>query len=148
VYPDSAAGRGERLGKNLAISYRHNFSPTLVNELTAGFNRSAFQFTFGESNPTFRIPEVPIWADDCVLGSTLNVDGRTALAHTQRAITTPQIVDNLTWIHGKHTLRAGVNFRFYIHNDSRGFFGGSVVEPIIRFNRQNRLGDSTTFRPR
>jgi len=29
-------------------------------------------------------------------------------------------VDNVTWIHGKHTLRAGLNFRFYIHNDSRG----------------------------
>ena len=143
VYPGfPPLGEVNRLGKNLAISYRHNFSPTLVNELTAGFNRFAFQFTFGESNPNFPNPQkVPIWADDCVLGSTLNVDGPYCLSpHTQRAITAPQIVDNLTWIHGKHTLRAGVNFRFYIHNDSRGFFGGSVVEPIIRFNRQNRLG--------
>src|SRR5467141_24903 len=142
VYPGfPPLGEVNRLGKNLAISYRHNFSPTLVNELTAGFNRFAFQFTFGESNPNFPNPlKVPIWADDCVLGSTLNVDGPYCLSpHTQRAITTPQIVDNLTWIHGKHTLRAGLNFRFYIHNDSRGFFGGSVVEPIIRFNRQNRL---------
>src|SRR5207247_431553 len=129
------------LGKKLAISYRLNFSPTLVNEFTAGFNRFAFQFTFGESNPNFPNPQkVPIWADDCVLGSTLNVDGPYCLSpHTQRAITTPQLVDNVTWIHGKHTLRAGLNFRFYIHNDSRGFFGGSVVEPIIRFNRSNRL---------
>jgi hypothetical protein len=143
VYPGfPPLGEVNRLGKNLAISYRHNFSPTLVNELTVGFNRFAFQFTFGESNPNFPNPQkVPIWADDCVLGSTLNVDGPYCLSpHTQRAITTPQIVDNLTWIHGKHTLRAGLNFRFYIHNDSRGFFGGSVVEPIIRFNRSNRLG--------
>src|SRR5882762_1990779 len=144
VYPGfPPLGEVNRLGKNLAISYRHNFSPTLVNELTAGFNRFAFQFTFGESNPNFPNPQkVPIWADDCVLGSTLNVDGPYCLSpHTQRAITTPQIVDNLTWIHGKHTLRAGVNFRFYIHNDSRGFFGGSVVEPIIRFNQNNRQGN-------
>src|SRR6266581_3572556 len=132
-------GEVNRLGKNLAIIYRHTFSPTLVNEFTTGFNRFAFRFTFGESNPNFPNPQkVPIWADDCVLGSTLNVDGPYCLSpHTQRAITTPQIVDNLTWIHGAHTIRAGINFRFYIHNDSRGFFGGNVVEPIIRFNRQN-----------
>jgi hypothetical protein len=146
VYPGfPPLGEVNRLGKNLAVSYRHNFSPTLVNELTAGFNRFAFQFTFGESNPNFPNPQkVPIWADDCVLGSTLNVDGPYCLSpHTQRAITTPQIVDNVTWIHGQHTLRAGVNFRFYIHNDSRGFFGGSVVEPIIRFNRSNRSSGFT-----
>ena len=146
VYPGfPPLGEVNRLGKNLAMSYRHNFSPTLVNELTAGFNRFAFQFTFGESNPNFPNPQkVPIWADDCVLGSTLNVDGPYCLSpHTQRAITTPQIVDNVTWIHGQHTLRAGVNFRFYIHNDSRGFFGGSVVEPIIRFNRSNRSSGFT-----
>ncbi len=160
VYPGfPPLGEVNRLGKNGAVSYRHSFSPTLVNELTVGFNRFAFQFTFGESNPNFPNPQkVPIWADDCVLGSTLNVDGPYCLSpHTQRAITTPQLVDNVTWIHGKHTLRAGLNFRFYIHNDSRGFFGGSVVEPIIRFNRQNRLagfnnipaqiGANTTTKP-
>jgi len=144
VYPGfPPLGEVNRLGKNLAISDRHNFSPTLVNELTVGFNRFAFQFTFGESNPNFPNPQkVPIWADDCVLGSTLNVDGPYCLSpHTQRAITTPQLVDNITWIRGAHTFRAGINFRFYIHNDSRGFFGGSVVQPIIRFNQNNRQGN-------
>src|SRR5215467_1313549 len=142
VYPGfPPLGEVNRLGKNLAISYRHSFSPTLVNELTAGFNRFRFEFTFGESNPDFPNPQkVPIWADDCVLGSMLNVDPPYCLSpHTQRAITTPQIVDNVSWIHGAHTVRAGVNFRFYIHNDSRGFFGGNVVTPIIRFNLPNQL---------
>ena len=148
VYPGfPPLGEVNRLGKNLAISYRHNFSPTLVNEFTAGFNRFAFQFTFGESNPDFPNPQkVPIWADDCVLGSMLNVDPPYCLSpHTQRAITTPQLVDNITWVHGAHTLRAGINFRFYIHNDSRGFFGGSVVTPIIRFNQNNRQGNFTNI---
>ena len=111
VYPGfPPLGEVNRLGKNLAISYRHNFSPTLVNEFTAGFNRFAFQFTFGESNPDFPNPQkVPIWADDCVLGSMLNVDPPYCLSpHTQRAITTPQLVDNITWVHGAHTLRAGI----------------------------------------
>jgi hypothetical protein len=140
-------GEVNRLGKNLAISYRHNFSPALVNEFTVGFNRFRFQFTFGESNPDFPNPQkVPIWADDCVLGSFVNVDPPYCLSpHTQRAITTPQFVDNLTWIHGAHTFRAGINFRFYIHNDSRGFFGGSVVTPIIRFNQPNQLNRVGNF---
>ena len=144
VYPGfSPLGEVNRLGKNAAVSWRHSFTPLLVNELTVGFNRFAFQFTFGESNPNFPNPQkVPIWADDCVLGSMLNVDAPYCLSpHTQRAVTTPQFVDNLTWVHGKHTLRAGINFRFYIHNDSRGFFGGSVVEPITRFNRSNGQAD-------
>src|SRR5205814_4307665 len=58
-----------------------------------------------------------------LLGSFVNVDVPFCLSpHTARAVTTPQIVDNVTWVHGAHTLRAGINFRFYIHNDSRGFF--------------------------
>src|SRR6266446_3608383 len=48
VYPGfSPLGEVTRLGKNLAISYRHTFSSNLVNEFTAGFNRFAFAFTFG-----------------------------------------------------------------------------------------------------
>jgi len=142
-------GEVNRLGKNLAISYRHTFSPSLVNELTAGFNRFAFLFTFGESNPNFPNPQkVPIWADDCVLGSFANVDVPFCLSpHTQRAITAPQVLDNLSWIHGAHTVRSGINFRFYVHNDSRGFFGGNVVEPIDRFIRSLRSGAGFTNIP-
>src|SRR5205814_372263 len=77
-----------------------------------------------------------------LLRSFVNVDVPFCLSpHTARAVTTPQIVDNVTWVHGAHTLRAGINFRFYIHNDSRGFFGGNVVQPIIRFNQNNRQGN-------
>jgi len=51
VYPGfSPLGEVTRTGRNLAVSYRHTFGPSLVNELTAGFNRFAFSFTFGESN--------------------------------------------------------------------------------------------------
>lgn len=135
-------GEVNRIGRNLAVSYRHTFTPNLVNEFTMGFNRFAFFFTFGESNPDFADPSKnPPYADNCVIGSLVNVDPPyCASPHTARAVTTPQFVDNLTWIKGAHTFRAGFNFRFYIHNDSRGFFGGSVVKPVISFNRSNRLG--------
>jgi len=129
-------GEVTRIGRNLSISYRHVFTPALVNELTLGFNRFAFAFTFGESNPGFGDPtKNPPWADSCIYGSFGNITGPyCASPHTQRAVTTPQIIDNVSWSHGAHTFRAGINFRFYLHNDSRGFFGGTVAAPGIIFN--------------
>ncbi len=146
VYPGfPPLGEVSRLGKNLAISYRHTFSPSLVNEFTAGFNRFAFRFTFGESNPGFGDPtKNPPWGDSCIYGSFGNIDGPyCASPHTQRAITTPQFIDNLSWSHGAHTFRAGINFRFYIHNDARGFFGSTILAPGILFNG----GGSIPFDP-
>src|SRR5215470_12482548 len=64
-------GEVRRIGKNLAVGYRHVFSPNLVNEFTTGFNRFAFTFTFGESNPNFGDPaKLPPWSDSCVFGTS------------------------------------------------------------------------------
>lgn len=143
VYPGfPPLGEVGRLGKNLAVSYRHTFAPNLVNEFTMGFNRFVFNFTFGESNPGFGDPaKDPPYADDCVYGSTsLMTPPGCVSPHTARGITAPQFIDNLSWIKGSHTLRMGINFRFYIHNDSRGFFGSTIAAPGILFNRANRTG--------
>ena len=148
VYPGfPPLGEVNRDNSNLAVKYSHVFSPTLVNEFIAGYNRFKFLFTFGESNPGFPDPiKNPPWADDCVVGSTKNVDSPfCGSAHTARAITTPQIVDNVSWTHGAHNLRFGINFRFYLHNDSRGFFGGSIVNPIITFQRTLRTAGLTNL---
>src|SRR5262249_4370301 len=141
VYPGFAPlGEVNRNGKNLAISYRHTFSPTLVNEFTMGFNRFAFEFTFGESNKNFGDPsKVPPWSDTCLFSTSLNINFPNCISpHTQRAVTTPQFVDNITWSRGAHTFRAGVNFRFYIHNDSRGFFGSNALVPAVFFDATQR----------
>lgn len=137
-------GEVGRLGKNLAASYRHTFTPNLVNELTMGFNRFVFNFTFGESNSAF--PNIAPYSDDCVYGSTtLMTPPNCVSAHTARAITTPQFIDNISWTHGAHTFHAGINFRFYYHNDSRGFFGSTITNPGILFSRSSRLGNFTTL---
>jgi len=141
VYPGfPPLGEVNRLGKNLAVSYRHTFSPTLVNEFTAGFNRFAFAFTFGESNKNFGDPvKLPPWSDTCLFATSLNINFPNCISpHTQRAVTTPQFVDNVTWSHGAHTFRAGINFRFYIHNDSRGFFGSNALAAATFFDATKR----------
>ncbi|PYY13184.1 MAG: hypothetical protein DMG60_22475 [Acidobacteria bacterium] len=55
------------------------------------------------------------------------------------------MVDNVSWTHGAHNLRFGINFRFYVHNDSRGFFGGNIVNPIITFQRTLRTAGLTNL---
>lgn len=146
VYPGfPPLGEALRTGRNLAVSYRHTFSPNLVNEFTMGFNRFAFNFTFGESNPGFTDPKAnPPYGDDCVYGSTtLMTAPFCASSHTQRAVTTPQFIDNISWTHGAHTFHAGINFRFYYHNDSRGFFGSTITHPGILFVQSTHNAGST-----
>ena len=135
-------GEVKRIGKNLAVGYRHVFSPNLVNEFTTGFNRFAFNFTFGESNPNFGDPaKLPPWSDQCVFGSFINISSPLCVSpHTQRAVTAPQFIDNLSWVHGAHTIRTGFNFRFYYHNDSRGFFGSGILTPVVFFDQSKRQG--------
>ncbi|MBV9146992.1 MAG: carboxypeptidase regulatory-like domain-containing protein, partial [Acidobacteria bacterium] len=90
-------GEVNRDNSNLAVKWAHTFTPTLVNEFVLGYNRFKFLFTFGESNPGFPDPtKNPPWGDDCVVGSTLNVDSPyCGSAHTARAVTTPQFIDNV-----------------------------------------------------
>ena len=135
-------GEVGRLGKNLSVGYRHVFSPNLINEFTTGFNRFLFNFTFGESNPNFgNASKLPPWSDQCVFGSFLNISSPNCVSpHTQRGITAPQLIDNLSWVHGAHTIRTGINFRFYYHNDSRGFFGGGILAPVVFFDQRLRQG--------
>jgi hypothetical protein len=136
-------GEVRRIGKNAAVGYRHVFSPNLINEFTMGFNRFAFNFTFGESNPNFgNAAKLPPWSDQCVIGSFRNIASPECVSpHTQRAVTAPQFIDNLSWVHGAHTIRTGINFRFYYHNDSRGFFGSGVLTPVVFFNQATRKGN-------
>ena len=125
-----------RRSHNLAISYRRVISPTVVNELTAGYARFVLLFTQGEANPDW--PNVPSWAR--AGGTSFNNLDQPYLntPRTFRAVTTPQILDNLSIIRGAHVIRTGFNLRFYQHNDQRGQPGGVNVTPLISFSRTIR----------
>jgi len=119
-----------RKSQNLAVSYRRVLSPRMVNELTVGFARFNLLFTQGEANPAF--PDVPPFDFANVTSPYLN------RPRTARAVTTPQILDNLSLVKGSHNLRMGFNFRFYQHNDQRGQPGGVNVTPVLSFSRTLR----------
>jgi len=99
VYPGfPPLGEVNRLGKNGAVSYRHSFFANAGERAHRRFQPLRVSIHLRRIQPELSEPaKVPIWADDCVLGSTLNVDAPYCLSpHTQRAITTPQLVDNVT----------------------------------------------------
>ena len=131
VYPDNPPlGEVFRRTSNLAISYRKVLSSRIVNELTVGYGRFGFLFTQGEANPAW--PDVPPWDFNNLSEPYINTP------RTARWVTTPQLLDNVSIVHGAHVFRGGVNFRFYRHVDQRGQPGGINVTPAVTFASGNR----------
>lgn len=133
VYPQGPAlGEVFRRTSNLAISYRRVISPNVVNELTAGFARFRFLFTQGEANPKW--PDVPPFDFNNISEPYINTP------RTARWVTTPQILDNLSIVHGTHVFRTGLNLRYYRHVDQRGQPGGINVTPSVGFSSSASSG--------
>ena len=131
VFPNfPPLGEVFRRSQNLAVSWRRVISPRIVNELTLGFSRFNFLFTQGEANPDY--PDIPPYDFANVTDAVLN------RPRTNRALTTPQILDNLSVVHGSHQFKMGFNFRFYQHNDQRGQPGGVNVTPVLSFSQSLR----------
>lgn len=132
VFPGDFPPLGEvyRRTSNLAVSYRRVISPRVVNELTVGYARFIFLFTQGEANPNW--PDVPPFDFANVSEPYINTP------RTYRAVTTPQLLDNLSIVRGSHVFRTGVNLRFYRHVDQRGQPGGINVTPSVTFASAQR----------
>lgn len=142
VFPGFAPlGEVFRTSKNLAVSYRHVFSPRVVNELTVGFSRFIFLFTQGEANPSF--PNVPPFNFDSGNARYVSLPFINT-PRTFRAVTTPQLIDNLSIVKGAHIFRTGVNVRLYEHNDQRGQPGGINVTPNLTFDSSVRTPSGFT----
>jgi hypothetical protein len=133
VFPSGPPlGEVYRRTSNLAISYRRVISPRVVNELTMGYARFGFLFTQGEANPDW--PNVPPLFFNDVDEPYINTP------RTARWVTSPQVLDNLSIVHGTHVFRTGFNFRFYRHVDQRGQPGGINVTPSVTFSPSASAG--------
>jgi hypothetical protein len=124
--------RGEvfRPAHNIAVGLRSVLSPRVINELTLGYSRFTFLFTQGEANPLF--PNTPRFT----FGNS-DVD-YLANGRTFRAVNTPQLIENLSFISGAHVFRVGGNLRFYQHNDQRADVGGTSLTPSISLSATTR----------
>lgn len=62
-----------------------------------------------------------------------------------RKLRTYQLVDNLTFVRGAHTLKTGINFRYSQHIDDRSSVAGLNIVPRATFSRTINTVDPVRF---
>ncbi len=116
-------------GRSLVISDTHTFTPSLVHELKLGFNRTVFantDYNFGKdvqsllgiqgiANPGNDpgIAGMPSFS----FGGAVPVAASTPRNRSGSAQNTYQIIDNISWFRGRHTIKFGVDIRHMQVND-------------------------------
>ena len=124
IFPGFAP-RGEvyRPAMNYAFSWRSVISPTMVNELTLGYARFKFYFTYIDSDPNSA--SLPEYTFNNATVSYVNQP------HTIRWLNTPQLIDNFSVVRGAHQLKFGGNIRFYQQNNQGGTAASQSLVPSI-----------------
>ena len=82
---------------NGAASYQKVFSPSLVNDARAGANRIPYTSNWDSGT----IPQVNVAGFSTTPGRRRNLVNSTSFTFS----------DTLTWLHGRHTIKAGLNVR-------------------------------------
>lgn len=118
-------------GRSVVVSDTHTFSPTLVNELKLGFNRTfstSTDYNYGAdvlselgiqgiqnpgNDPGIR--SMPLFS----FGGAIPVAQTTGTNRGYTAQNTYQVIDNVSWFRGRHTLKAGVDIRRLQVNQDR-----------------------------
>jgi hypothetical protein len=139
-FPDSGCNvNTERGPKNIAASWRYVVTPRIINEFIFGHS----DFTFNFISPQAQPGQIFFQGGDG--GGTVSnnlgagdapvlVENLSYAIGNLRTIRTRQFVDNLTYAHGAHTFKTGVNIRFVQHADIRGSVGGANANTTVNFN--------------
>ena len=115
-----ASGDQTASSVNMALSETHSFAPTLVNEARLGYNRigttrvQPFANDLSNIPGQFGIQDVPQIPFNGGLGSIFLPGatlGSNQFLPSVEYNSTVQFTDNLTKIHGKHTLKTGLEFQ-------------------------------------
>ncbi|HEY2932166.1 MAG TPA: TonB-dependent receptor [Acidobacteriota bacterium] len=106
----------EQRGRNAGLQYNHIFSPRLVNEARYGLNKSFYfrGFETGLDQASLGLKNISRLEG----GNTLPVVSMTGFSSigfggsiTNTETLTHQVIDNLSWIRGKHAYKFGAEFR-------------------------------------
>ncbi|HUA18766.1 MAG TPA: TonB-dependent receptor [Bryobacteraceae bacterium] len=90
--------------KGMSATYTAILTPSLINNLTFGYTRQGLAYSGTTGNAFDLFP----------LDSLENYNARA----NGRILPVYNVVDNLTWTKGKHTITTGINFRFMTNNKS------------------------------
>ena len=125
--------------RSLALAETHIFTPTVVNELRLGYNRNRserLQFNSSKNlSAQYGIPGIPFGANNGGLPQ-FNIEDLTAFGSSEYQPTVEiqnvyQIIDSLSWVKGRHTIKFGtelkpkVDFSILQPPVPRGAFGFS-----------------------
>jgi hypothetical protein len=119
--PDIFARYDQRDNHNFVLTETHVFTPTLINEFKAAVTRQNLPFqalSYGEDWPKkLGYPSIiPQWTFPAVgIGGLLQL-GPTSFSFGLRAQNQVQFADSVTWIHGRHQIKLGVDHRFVREN--------------------------------
>jgi hypothetical protein len=125
---------------NWAGNWRWNPGGNLVNELVIGQNHFTFDFITPEADPT----QLTFAAPGATATGTLTMPFSHQVGNL-RSIDTFQVVNNLSWLRGAHSIKLGANMRFQTHTDTRGSVGGANVSPVVNFSTTVNTVDPATF---
>ena len=131
----------------------HTFTPNLTNEFRLGFNRFTQYYDAGKFSFTGldQYPNLLVGIGESV-GIQLGADPNAPQFAVQN---TYQVVDNLSWVKGKHTFKFGGEYREYI--TPQGFtqrqrgdydyttFDGYFTDQVPDFLAERSLGSATYY---
>lgn len=130
-----------------ALSEFHNFTPNLTNEARVGFNR--FEQPIPSGNIQFpglkQFPNLS-FNDLGVQGTNIGPDGNAPQTTVQNIY---QIVDNISWVKGNHTLKFGFDGRKAISPQSftqrvRGDYTYNTLDLYLQDKTPDNFGERST----
>ncbi len=128
------------------ISEYHTFSPTVTNEFRFGFNRFSENFLVGsQAYPGLdAFPNITLFD----LGSGLNI-GPDPNAPQSTIQNFYGFVDNVSWLKGKHNLKIGAEYRWYISPQSftqrsRGDYEWNETQMFLEDFSPDNFGQRST----
>jgi hypothetical protein len=140
---DGGAGSGtsstlDNRVQSVALDLNHIFNPSLLNDVRVGFNRfkdATLPLDFGtNAGNNVGIPNANHGGNSSGL-TKINISGYTQLGDSlwvpeTIAENVYQLADTLSWTHGKHSLKFGVDFR----RQQRNFFQQTAPSGLLGFS--------------
>ena len=138
IFPDPVTDTRAKVQRhkhtNTVGSWIHSFSPTLINDVHYTFGKRYFHATYAGvgSNKNKELGVAGVDPSGFLtvrltglIGLGANGTGGSEQERIQSPIMNQEVIDNVTWIHGKHQVKMGFDFR-YLRNgeDNRRLLGG------------------------
>ncbi len=121
-------------GLGLRANYDYTIRPNLLHHFGFGYTASnpIRQRDVRKGNEIYKVPGIPLDSTGFPLFTVTNTYGNLALGNSDQQPNDPSqnrnfaIIDNVTWIKGRHQVKGGVDFRFFHYDNFAGTVNGGL----------------------